>query len=192
MEKENGLKLPTPIGHVLAGYAVYCTFAPERENQRINLALLSSILAVSPDLDFVPGILIGRPAAYHQGIAHSIGFAIIISLGAAWIFRRTTSPFPIFVVCFLSYLSHLILDLFSPDNRLPYGIPMFWPISQKYFISPVPVFLGVHHAGSTSSSILEWVTGIFSMYNIAAIALEVLILVPLIFLGRRLGRRNWL
>jgi inner membrane protein len=116
----------------------------------------------------------------------------MISLGAVWVFRKTTSFFRLFVVCFVSYLSHLILDLFSPDNRLPYGIPLFWPITQKYFISPVPVFLGVHHAGSTSSSILEWLAGIFSLYNIAAIALEVAIIVPLIFLGRRLGRRSLL
>jgi inner membrane protein len=190
LEKEKGLELATPIGHALAGYAVYCFFAPQRKSQRINLALLSSILAVSPDLDFLPGILIGRPAAYHQGITHSIGFAIIICSGVVWLLRRTSSFFPAFVICFLSYLSHLILDFFGPDNRLPYGIPLFWPITQKYFISPVPVFLGVHHAGSTSSSILEWGAGMFSLYNLGAIALEVVIIVPLIFLGRRVGGRN--
>ena len=153
--------MATPIGHSFAGYAVYSFSAAAKENDRLSLILLCIVMTNAPDLDFVPGILIGRPALYHQGITHSLGFALMVSLVTAILYNIRGKSFSvIFNLCFLSYLSHLVIDFFGPDQRLPYGIPLFWPISGEHFISPVSLFLGVHHVRSTSASTLEWIDGI--------------------------------
>jgi inner membrane protein len=140
-------------------------------------------MANFPDLDFIPGILQGEPALYHQGLTHSLGMALIVSLVAAAVFRvegmavRST-----FLLCLICYASHLVLDFFGPDGRLPYGIPLFWPVVNQYFISPIPIFLGVSHAGETNASIQQWIRGILTLHNIAAMAVEILLIGPFVFL----------
>lgn len=182
--------MATPIGHSLAGYVIYhfsCGLPQTRG--RLGLVLLCIVMANAPDLDFIPGLLMDRPALYHQGITHSLGFALVVSLGTAAVYRTRTKSFPaMFVLCFVSYLSHLVLDLFGPDGRLPYGIPLFWPISGERFISPVQVFLGFHHVGATSASRLEWIEGILDVYNLGAISLEIVLIAPFVFLGQRYRR----
>lgn len=175
--------MATPFGHSLAGFAVY-TFAPSVNRDRLSLALLCVIMANAPDLDFVPGILAGKPALYHQGITHSIGFALLVSLGAAALYRIWgQSFFTIFISAFLAYLSHLAIDFFGPDGRPPYGEPLFWPISDRYFISPITVFSGVHHVASTFGSTQEWLRGILSAHNIRAIVLESVLILPFPLFG---------
>ncbi|MFQ5584838.1 MAG: hypothetical protein ACE5GL_10420, partial [Calditrichia bacterium] len=44
------------------------------------------------------------------------------------------------------YLSHLVLDYFSYDGRPPIGIPIFWPLSNEYFMFPNPIFPGILHS----------------------------------------------
>jgi inner membrane protein len=175
--------MATPFGHSLAGFAVY-TFAPSVNHDRLSLALLCIIMANAPDLDFLPGILAGSPASYHQGITHSVGFALLVSLGAAAVYRVWGQSFPlIFTIAFFAYLSHLAIDFFGPDGRLPYGEPLFWPISDRYFISPIPVFSGVHHVPSTYGSTQEWIRGILSAHNIRAIVLESVLILPFAMFG---------
>jgi inner membrane protein len=156
--------MATPFGHSLAGWAAYNVLRPEKEHDPLRLVLLSVFMANAPDMDFLPGLLARRPALFHQGITHSVGIALVASLGAAWLFRvRGAQFYRVFNLCFISYLSHLLIDFFGPDKRLPYGIPVFWPVSQEYAISRVPFFWGVHHAGVTSASTLEWISGIFDL-----------------------------
>jgi inner membrane protein len=131
-------------------------------------------MANAPDLDFVPGVLVGRPALFHQGITHSISVGLIVSLGVAGFLRIRGRQFAkFFNICFISYLSHLLIDLFGTDKRFPFGIPVLWPLSQEYFISPVPLLWGVHHAVVTSASTSEWINGILNLYNVEAIGLEI-------------------
>ena len=181
--------MATPLGHSLAGYAI-CQFAtPKASYPSRDWQLLSISMANLPDLDFLPGFLIGRPALYHQGITHSVGFALLISLGTAIICRLHRKPFSAaFSLCFLSYLSHLLLDMLSPDGRLPYGIPLLWPLSSVYFTGPVALLLGVHHAGSNPASVWDWVKSLLHLYNLAALALETFWLMPWILWGRHYRR----
>jgi len=176
--------MASPFGHSLAGYAVYCFCPSAEESDRIGMILLCIVMANAADLDFLPGILVGQPAVYHQGITHSVGFALLASVGAAGIFCRRRKWFSaIWNVCFLSYLSHLILDLLAPDGRPPFGLPLLWPISGWHFISPVQVFLGVHRADTTSASTLEWVKSMIHLDNLGVLALEVVVLAPFVLFG---------
>ena len=88
--------MATPIGHALVGFAVYKTVSgPEdRRSGRgrtVALTLLAMIFAIGPDLDFVPGVFQGRPALYHQGLSHSVGFAVLAGAVGAVLFGRGAS-----------------------------------------------------------------------------------------------------
>jgi inner membrane protein len=188
---QNRNTMATPIGHTLAGYVTYKLSKVSQNDQSLHLLLLSIVMANFPDLDFLPGFLAGSPALYHQGITHSMGIGLLISLAAAGVFRVTGWPFmPVFVLCFFSYLSHLIIDFLGPDGRSPYGVPLFWPITDRYFISPRPLFLGMHHAPSTEASIAEWLAGIKQPYNLLAIAVEVASLAPFLILSRAFSKKT--
>jgi len=178
--------MATPLGHSLAGYAVYSFSSAAQDHDSPYKSLLCIVMANGPDFDFLPGVLLGSPALYHQGVTHSLGFAILVSLGIAGAYSvRGRSFSPIFNLCFFSYLSHLVLDFFGPDGRLPYGEPLFWPLSGEHFISPISVFLGVHHVSSTSASILEWIHGIIDIHNLGAVSVELVLISPFILLARR-------
>jgi inner membrane protein len=182
--------MASPIGHALAGYAVYEGFTPDRETGRRKALGLCVLMAIAPDFDFIPGILLGSPAFYHQGISHSIGFGLAVSLMVAGVMTIYGGRFStVFRLAFLSYTSHLVIDIFAPDGRPPYGLPLLWPLTDHHFISPAPVFLGVHHSPTTDSSILEWLTGIFSLHNVRAIAVEIVLIGPvsLLAVGSRRG-----
>jgi len=181
----------TPIGHALAGFTVYGYYTSAHNLPRSHLFVLCTLMALAPDLDILPGILVGKPILFHQGITHSFGFALLVCLCAAGIYAWWGKSFAvIFMVCFLSYVSHLLLDFLGPDGRAPYGTPLFWPISDAYFISPVPILPGVHHLSSTSGSTVEFFYGVFTAHNLAAMAVEILFFTPLLFLGKWIQNRR--
>jgi inner membrane protein len=184
----------TPVGHALAGYAVYTfSVAPTNPN-RLKLAFLCIFMATAPDLDFLPGILMGRPQLYHHGITHSLGFAFVASLVIAGIVSIRMKPFIlIFSLCLISYLSHLLIDFLGSSSHNWHsvvGIPLFWPISREKFSSTVGLYLAFRYNSSPSATIIEWIKSMLNLYNINAIALEVALLIPVIFLGE--FYRRWL
>ncbi len=189
--------MATPLGHALGGYLAYKIGSTSSQLYSNEILIICLVLAVSPDLDFLPGILIGKPALYHQGITHSLVFAGIASFVAAVACRRFRrwqgTFFSLWTLFGLAYGSHLVIDLFGPDHRLPYGIPLFWPLSDESYLAPFQVFMGVHHATASSNTTNEWVSNIFDLYNLGAIGVEVLVVWPFILvvgLVRRFARRD--
>jgi inner membrane protein len=177
--------MATPLGHALAGYTVY-SFARGKDGRHdLRLLLLCVFVAMTPDLDFIPGLLTGTPARYHQGVTHSLAFALLASLSAAGIAGlRSGAYLSIFSYSGLAYLSHLVLDILGADTRPPFGIPLLWPFSDQHVISPVPVLIGVRHATSTGTSIYEWAERLIHLHNLAAVVWEALFVVPFFLLGR--------
>ena len=170
----------------LAGLAIYTLKGRFRCGDNTKTFLwLCLLFSVCPDFDFLPGIVQGKPVLYHQGISHSLGFALgVICLVALVYTRKQGSFFPIWSLLSLSYISHLVIDLFGADSRPPYGLPLFWPLTNKYFLAPIQIFWGVHHDGSPSADLAIWVTSVASGYNLVAIGIEILVLLPLVFVGR--------
>lgn len=57
-------------------------------------------MANAPDLDFVHGFLIDRPNLFHLGISHSLGAAVLFSIGAAFLIDRKEGHFAkSFLIC---------------------------------------------------------------------------------------------
>lgn len=179
--------MATPIGHALAGYLVFRSFA-DTKHEGSGRLWICMVMAVCPDLDFLPGIILkGQPALYHQGISHSLGFAIGVGLIGALVWGRRWRFLMVNWGLFsMAYGSHLVIDLFGPDLRPPFGLPLFWPISDHYYLAPFQIFWGVSHAGTASATFAEWVSGVMDVYNLGAIAIEIIVILPLILIVMRL------
>jgi inner membrane protein len=187
--------MATPIGHGLAGLAAYVALRKPDDpcsagRRAAALALLAMCFAIAPDLDFIPGILVGRPALYHHGVSHSLGFCLLGATIGALLFRKLGRSFAaVFVLLFVAYGSHLVVDLFGPDGRPPTGIPMFWPLSDEHFHSPVTLLVKITHSPATDSPIAGWINGVVSWNNLLAITVEVLLIGPFVLLAQRLVSR---
>lgn len=173
--------MPTPIGHSLAGLLLSRTkiFAPSRSTYK-SLAV-AIILANLADADFVPGLLSGNPNRFHHGLTHSVGASFIVGfLFAGYFFywqRRFLAPF---FFAASAYSSHIFLDFFTVDTSLPHGIPMFWPFSSEYFISPIAVFSDV----SRSVSMGTFFQSLFVAHNGWTVLREIVILVPIVLIAQ--------
>jgi inner membrane protein len=176
--------MATPIGHALAGYSVFVA-GTSLKSRTPALFWCCLLMAIAPDLDFIPGIIQGQPNLYHQGLSHSLGAALFVSLAAALIVSNGAF-WKNWTLLFVAYASHLALDFFAPDGRPPYGQPLFWPISSEYYFAPTgwQFLWGVRHAKATSAPIGDWLSGILQLQNLGAISIEVLVTLPMILLAR--------
>ncbi len=172
--------MPTPIGHSLAGYLIF-TVQNDQKNQLKWMDLTFAVIVANvPDLDIIPGMLVGDPNKFHHGITHSIGFAVILGLLAGILFflKKRRNFLPYFSLFFFCYSSHLVLDYLAVDTKAPFGEQLFWPISQIYVLSPIAIFSDVHKA-SESSIFLQ---SLFNWHNFRTIVIECAILIPIISL----------
>lgn len=145
--------MPTPIAHSFINLASYCflrkgkwTVAKKFDFRGTFIFLL---LGVLPDLDFIPGILIGEPNRFHHIGSHSLVFAFIFAASMAAFFpffEQAGSKNIKFIKNFFLYyamiLLHLLLDFFTVDLAAPFGIRLFWPAKQYYIAAHpfIPTF----------------------------------------------------
>ena len=185
--------MSSPIGHSLAGYVIHTirfrTFKPEGHRS----LLLYIFMANAPDMDIIPGALMGKPNLFHHGISHSLGAGVLFSFVAAFLIGRKRNHYVRdFLICFGLYCSHLLLDYISADGRPPFGIPLFWPLSNEYFIFPYPVLPPIMHSGLDHATISQFLHGLFSIHNLCVVSLESAAMIPflVIFLLVRMHRNR--
>ncbi len=170
--------MPLPVGHTLAAYAIY-----EGNRERIRFfnkpwqtLAFFAVLANLPDIDFLPGFLLGNPNQFHHGFVHSLGAAVVVGLIGALYFRRRHGGFwPYFGLIAATYYSHLILDFFNQDMRAPYGVMLFWPLDSTHYMSPVALFASVHKSSDSST----FFQSLFTMHNFWVALRELVIMSPL-------------
>ena len=182
--------MPTPIGHALAGVAVGAVLSRKRPFISPGRDLVMfSLLAQVPDLDFIPGILVGRPDAYHHGISHSLGACLLLGLiTGLWGWRKKADPAdPAWpralrwgIMGFLVVFSHLILDALNLDTRPPHGLPLWWPFTSRYYLF-YPLLPDIWREAPWWPTI---------KHNLWAVCLEVLFLAPFTTLALWLRRRG--
>ena len=184
--------MPSPVAHSLAGIALGET----KDNtfttkDRFLFYTLAIFFALFPDLDFIPGYFRGNPNLYHHGISHSIGFGVMVALLFGWTFSKflhSTWKGVLFV--FLLYLSHLLLDYLTVDTRPPIGEPLFWPLWDRYIISPVLIFSDVQKTSDSGT----FFRSLFVMHNLLGMVKEFFILLPFVLLPpffKSNGRLSW-
>jgi inner membrane protein len=141
--------MPSPIAHLTAGYLVYLSGrrvlareagaeAPDGASRLLVLALSFSLL---PDADSAAGLLLGDFGRYHNNGTHSLLVGAAVSLATAGIIAWQRGGFRFwFLVAAASYGLHLLMDAATVGR----GIMAFWPLSEQRFLSPLPVFYGLH------------------------------------------------
>ena len=178
--------MSSPIGHTLAGYIIHVIRADRIGNRRSfskdrfnvlkpagYLYLLVFItIANAPDLDFLPGLILGYPNLYHHGISHSLGAALLFSGGCALLHK--SEKFRLFSVSFgtamILYCSHLLLDILSQDARPPLGIPLLWPLTDTAFY--LPLLPPVTHSLLDHATIGQFLADAISLHNLGVILKE--------------------
>lgn len=139
------------LAHTAAGYLAYEIVRPA-ERHRPGLLFTAVALATAPDLDFVPGLLLGHPGAYHRGVTHTLGAVVLAACVAAVLaryvlHRRRWRAISAWVGAV--WASHLFLDFITTDAVAPHGGRFLWPLSSAYYIAPVTVLPEVVIDGST-------------------------------------------
>ncbi len=159
--------MPLPVGHAVAGL-IAARLVSAR--WRWKTALGAIVIANLADLDFLPGFLLGQPNRFHHGPSHTLMAALLL-----WVlFRlagplRRTFPLPPGVV-FWTYGSHLALDWITVDLRPPFGMQLFWPFSNEWYLSAHPLFLNIERASDSA----RFFPSLFNVHNLAAAGLELL------------------
>lgn len=134
--------MASPYGHTLAGLTILNLWFSQwpfkkRKGSFYGWVILGASL---PDLDFIPGLILGQGGRYHHGISHSIGFALLVSLlmgVATYLIKGKPAFIKAAALTFGLILSHLFLDYFT---EAPKGFPLFWPFTESLFLSPFSIF----------------------------------------------------
>jgi membrane-bound metal-dependent hydrolase YbcI (DUF457 family) len=161
--------VPSPIGHALGGIAAGWTIAPRHD--RVAAWTLAAI-GVAADLDLL--------FHNHRGSSHSLGAAFIAG-ATVWVFvRRDRLRWALSAAA--AWASHVLLDWMGEDTWPPIGIPALWPFSRAYYQSPIVIFPSVSRQ--------YWRHWDFVYFNVKALAVELVVLLPIALIVVRWRHRR--
>ncbi len=171
--------MPSTLGHSLAGVLVNESRLFMLGKSHAQCVVIALVLANFADIDIIPGLFYGNPNRFHHGVTHSFGAALIVGFLFALIFYKWQTRFwSPFGFATLVYSSHLLLDILTIDTSYPFGVPLWWPVSSKYFIAPITIFSDVNKDSATAT----FFQSLFTTHNLFAALLEIVILGPIVLL----------
>ena len=172
--------MPTPIGHSLISTAIYSGVNKKKLKFNWFDYLVFLFIGIFPDLDFLPGLILGSPSRFHHGFTHSLVFGIIIGAMTGLLYYKWKRKHWLnYSLIFTGvYFSHLIADFFGVDTSYPFGEQLFWPFWQAYVLSPISIFLDVYR----SSVSQDFFVSMFNWHNLKTVIIELLICIPILFL----------
>lgn len=170
--------MPSPFAHSIAGLLIASEANRRLHPRAVPSYVAAVLLANIPDLDYLPGIIVGDPNRFHRLFGHSIAIAIAIGLFHFVTARRRPATFAL--VCIALVGSHLFLDWLSMDSVPPSGIQLLWPLSDSILQAPVAIFPQVEKGAGSN-----FVRGLFSMANVRTVIVEILLFTPLILYAKR-------
>ena len=137
--------MPTPVGHTFAALTIWTAARPRSLKVLCSPWLWLAILSSNaPDLDFLPGLIMGNEGLFHRGAGHSVGgaafYALLVLAAALLLTRSPGAGLRASMSAFGLFNLHLLLDLFGQDPGPPHGIKLLWPLTERYFLSPWTVF----------------------------------------------------
>jgi membrane-bound metal-dependent hydrolase YbcI (DUF457 family) len=129
---------------------------------------------MAADLDLLVGA--------HSGPTHGLGAAVIAGIATWAVLKWRGSSAGVRTACAaaIAYASHTLLDWLGTDSSPPIGIMALWPFSHRYYESSLHVFMAISRR--------YWLPE-FWTFNLAALARELLILVPIAIVVVALRRR---
>lgn len=186
--------MPSPIAHSVVPALAYLwlrrSVDPGARWKKPLLLAGGVALAVLPDVDFLPGFLLGDPVRYHRGATHSLVVCLLAGLALFPLFRASLPEIrrgPMAAFCVLSVCSHPVLDCFAADVSPPYGLALLWPLSEERFLSLISIFPPVHRVpGSTWT----FVTSLGNMANAMGWLVEALFTATVLLAGIAVHKRS--
>ena len=168
--------MPTIVSHAAVPLALGLGLGRKRVPRSLLVAGITA--SMLPDADV---ILFRFGATYdqiwsHRGFSHSLGFAVLLGLIAAFSLRRVAVPLVSFVFVTFSAASHGLLDMLTNGGH---GIAFLWPLmDQRYFfdcrpiqVSPLAPVRFASKAAAVAKSEVLW---IWLPATIVALALRAL------------------
>lgn len=110
-----------PPAHFLVGAGIAELITVVVPLPRWKAWVIAGALAVSPDLDFGFGFLMGNAAGYHGTFTHSAVAVVVVSLVGALAGRQWA------MLSGAGYASHLLVDLL--DDRGRTNVLLGWPVT---------------------------------------------------------------
>ncbi|MBX2998259.1 MAG: metal-dependent hydrolase [Caldilineaceae bacterium] len=188
--------MPSPIAHIAVGYAIYriCRSRPLQETplgMDGSIRSLAAIVGLSllPDLDAIPGLLLGDLDSFHNNLTHSIVAGVVAALaigGIVWLKNRT-SFVRWFNLTLISYQLHILMDFFTRGR----GVMLFWPFTEERFEPAIKLFYGVQRSRGWLTMDHVWM--LFNELLFAGALLLILYLFPRVnnYLRRLEADRDW-
>jgi hypothetical protein len=158
--------MPSPIAHLASGYLAYRIGrhqSPRLEAEASTsplLLLTAALYSLLPDVDSIAGLLLGDFGRYHNNGTHSLLVGLALSLiGAALIAWKRQGFALWFLLAASCYGMHVLMDAATPGR----GVMALWPLSERRFLLPLPLFYGLH-----------WSDGWFSLRHLWTALTEIL------------------
>lgn len=164
--------MPSPVGHALAGLAVAVAAQPSVARARMfpPLAIGAMLFAVSPDADLVyPD---GHRIATHSVTAVVLVAALVAAVGR-WRLGRV--PWRTTLVLSGAYGTHVLADWLGADTGPPSGIRLWWPWSDRWFVSGLDWFRRIDRTDPFTLPVIQM--------NLIAVAQEIAIIGPVLMLA---------
>jgi membrane-bound metal-dependent hydrolase YbcI (DUF457 family) len=197
--------MPLPVSHSIIGATIFVALDRNGDGDGSGSGavwprLLAAVaLANAPDLDLVPGILLGDPNRFHHGVTHSLVTAVLVGIvaalvaawfGASWPAWKGLGPPGVATALVVASLwgSHVMLDAVTHDPSPPAGVPMFWPLSSGRVSGPA-VFARADKVDGAATP-LQFAASLMSAHNARAVAREGLLTAPLLLLAWWSRRRT--
>jgi membrane-bound metal-dependent hydrolase YbcI (DUF457 family) len=179
--------MPTPIGHSLAGLAIYCAGRRATTYQGWPFLMQLVIFANLPDVDFIAGYLVGRPGAYHWGPTHSLTAAGLIGgIGGMLTGSRADRYITGIALTVTAYASHILLDMSFGRPSVPsLGLEVFWPFTTERFSLPLPLF-----KLAPLSVLTNPIGTLLSLEMLPVITRELIVMTPVV-VGSWMFARAW-
>lgn len=176
--------MPSPLGHLLGGAAVYLAATHPQNRSRLTLGI-TMIGSILPDFDFLPGILIGEPAAFHHGVSHSFAFAVLFGALVCITLHLCgqKNAGQAALLGSVAYGLHSVLDSVSANN----SVPLVWPLVTEKIGINLNLFGHFHHGGLQNGiwSVVRW-------DNLSPVIRELTILgIPVLLLVVWRERHRW-
>lgn len=143
--------MPSPIAHVTAGYAIYriCRSRSLQQSPlgvRRSLQSLAALVGLSllPDLDVIPGVLLGDLNRFHNNLTHSVvaGIVAALAIGSILWLKNRIGFARWFSLALLTYQLHVVMDFFTRGR----GVMLFWPFSVERYEPAVKLFYGLQRS----------------------------------------------
>ncbi len=137
-----------------------------------------------PDVDFLPGMLLGDLRTFHHQTADSLTAVVFVSrsvgvLANLWKLKGLVGG----IWGDGLYLSHVLLDFLVNDPSLPLGVQLLWPLSKAYFIAHITPFASFDYYDPEFGVLAP----LLSVHNLSTIK-EIVLMAPLLGLAWLFGK----